>query len=422
MRNYEDDYEEEHSVNMTFVYMILCMSIVVFLVTALVFWINKPKVGHSSSAKAQDVQIQDESAALSKDVDTVISGSKLTSDQLDIWDLPDTGRDKDIAVNSSKNGTVTNQTTGETVAGASKSDGESENGNALTAKEAEEMKNDKTSVYDMSAKENMKNEEESLDSETEESLDDGNHTQITYADGTQAWVELNPNLERNEYDFTKLVYQNPVMRYYVDGKSASWFGVNLTSAQGDVDFSKLKSAGCDYVMIRVGSRGYSSGEIVMDSNYEKYLEGAKKAGLGIGVYFYSQAINKDEIIDEVDALFAAIEKYPIDYPVVFDMESVEDDMARTDALSATDRTMLANLFLSEVEDAGYKPMLYGDKEWLMTKLDLDSLSKYDVWLSQEGDAPDYPYQFNMWQYTKAGSVKGVEGDVSLSISFKDYSK
>ena len=212
------------------------------------------------------------------------------------------------------------------------------------------------------------------------------------------------------------------MRYYVDGKSASWLGVNLTSAQGDVDFSKLKSAGCDYVMIRVGSRGYSSGEIVMDSNYEKYLEGAKKAGLGIGVYFYSQAINKDEIIDEVDALFAAIEKYPIDYPVVFDMESVEDDMARTDALSATDRTMLANLFLSEVEDAGYKPMLYGDKEWLMTKLDLDSLSKYDVWLSQEGDAPDYPYQFNMWQYTKAGSVKGVERDVSLSISFKDYSK
>ena len=64
MRNYEDDYEEEHSVNMTFVYMILCMSIVVFLVTALVFWINKPKVGHSSCAKAQDVQIQDESVAL----------------------------------------------------------------------------------------------------------------------------------------------------------------------------------------------------------------------------------------------------------------------------------------------------------------------------------------------------------------------
>lgn len=421
MRNYGDDYEEEHSVNMTFVYMILCMSIVVLLVTALVFWVNKPKVSHSSTSKAQNVHIQDEAAALSKDVETVISGSKLTSDQLDIWNLPDTGRDKDATVSSSKNGTVINQTTGETVIGSSKSD-DKDDDSAITAKEAEEMKNGKTSVYDMSAKENMKNEEKTSESETEESLDDGNHTQVTYADGTQAWIELNPNLERNEYDFTKLVYQNPIMRYYVDGKSASWFGVNLTSAQGDVDFSKLKSAGCDYVMIRVGSRGYSSGEIVMDSNYEKYLEGAKKAGLGIGVYFYSQAINKDELIDEVDALLAAIEKYPINYPVVFDMESVEDDMARTDALSITDRTMLANLFLSEVEDAGYKPMLYGNKEWLVTKFNLDSLSKYDVWLSQEGDAPDYPYQFSMWQYTKAGSVKGVDGDVSLSISFNDYSK
>ena len=421
MRNYGDDYEEGHGVNMTFVYMVLCMSIVVLLVTALVFWINKPKVSHSSTAKAQNVQIQDEAAALSKDVDTVISGSKLTSDQLDIWDLPDTGRDKDATVSSGKNGTVINQTTGETVIGSSKSDDQNDVDNAITAKEAEKMKDGKTSVYDMSSKENMKNEETASE-ETEESLDDGNHTQITYADGTQAWVELNPGLERNEYDFTKLVYQNPIMRYYVDGKSASWFGVNLTSAQGDVDFNKLKNAGCDYVMIRVGSRGYSSGEIVMDSNYEKYLEGAKNAGLGIGVYFYSQAVNKDEIIDEVDALLAAIEKYPINYPVVFDMESVKDDMARTDALSVTDRTMLANLFLSEVEDAGYKPMLYGNKEWLVTKLNLDSLSEYDVWLSQEGDAPDYPYQFSMWQYTKAGSVKGVDGDVRLSISFKDYSK
>lgn len=212
------------------------------------------------------------------------------------------------------------------------------------------------------------------------------------------------------------------MKYFVDGKQASFFGVDISSKQGEVDFSKLKKAGCDYVMIRIGQRGYSSGRIVMDENYKKNLEGAKKADLDIGVYFASQAVTREELLEEVTALLDVIDAYSISYPVVFDMEAVEDDLARSDALDVESRTRLAKLFLSEVEEAGYIPMLYGNKECLITKLNMEELEEYGVWLAQKADTPDYPYQYQMWQYTDSGTVSGVEEETRLSVSHIDYSR
>ena len=212
------------------------------------------------------------------------------------------------------------------------------------------------------------------------------------------------------------------MEYTVDGKAASWFGVDISSNQGNVDFDKLKKAGCNYCMIKVGARGYASGKIVMDENFEKNLEEAEKAKLNIGVYFCSQAVTKDEVREEAEVLLDAIEDFDINYPVVFVMENIEDDMARIEALETRERTNFARIFMDEIEDAGYKPMFYGNKEWLMTMLDLEELEDREVWLAQNGDKPDYPYEFTMWQYETEGSVNGIDGDVALSISFKDYSK
>ena len=67
-------------------------------------------------------------------------------------------------------------------------------------------------------------------------------------------------------------------------------------------------------------------------------------------------------------------------------------------------------------------MLYGNKEWLVTKLNLEELSGYDIWLSQEGDTPDYPYEFTMWQYNKEGTISGITEETGLNISFVDYSE
>ena len=404
MRYMADEYEQDRGPNMTLIYMTLIMSTVILVVVGLMFLVNKPtrgsKVNHAQQIAAAKEVSQTQSVVDS--VNALVSGSTLTSNQLDIWKLPDTGRETDAVVDNGKNGTVTNQTTGETVVEGSKAQD--------TQKTAEALTQGKTEVYDVTQKESMQ----------ESTMDDGEHTLVTYQDGSTEWVEINDKLATNSYDTSKFVYQSPEMKYYVNGKQASWFGVDISSKQGIVDFEKLKRAGVDFVMIKVGGRGYSSGNVVLDSSYKDYLNGAKNAGLGIGVYFYSQATDRDEVYEEVDTLLELIKDYSVKYPVVFDMESVDGDMARTDALDVSTRTELARLFLKTVKEEGYTPMLYGDKEWLVTKLNLEKLQDYDVWLSQEEDVPDYPYEYTMWQYNKSGTVSGISGTTGLNVSMVNY--
>lgn len=424
MRLTDDFYEDEKSNNKIFLYMVLFMSIVILAVTGLVFGMNyKGKKGsgyqlakEQAEARRQAAGIDDTQVPLEKSADSLISGSTLTSDQLDIWDLSALdGAEYETAPQSSKNGTVINQTTGETIVDGSLNSG-SENSAANLAE-------GKTSVYDMPEKEELEEVTQTEETQEEDNgLNDGKHTLVTLSDGSEQWVELNDNLALNKYVKSRFVYKNPIMSYYINGKEASWFGVDISSKQGVVDFKKLKKAGCDYVMIKVGGRGYSSGEIVLDEKLKDYMTGAKNAGLDIGVYFFSQAITKDEIEEEVQTLLEAIKDYSVNYPIVFDMEEIEGDMARVDSLDIDSRTSLAKQFLDDVKKAGYTPMLYGNKEWLVTKIDLEALSDYDIWLSQEADTPDYPYEFTMWQYDKEGTISGISEKTGMNISFVDYSQ
>lgn len=425
MRLTDDFYEEERdsSNHKIFLYMALFMSVVVLGVTGLVFWMNHENKSGSNfelakqqaAERRQAAGIADEQVAKEKSVDELISGSTLTSDQLDIWDLSVlTSVDEAEAPKSTKNGTVINQTTGETIVDGSSNSG-SENSAAKLAE-------GKTSIYDMPEK---KDKEETSTEEETETQDYGSHdtqTLVTHADGTEEWVELNENLALNSYTKSRFVYKDPIMSYYLNGKEASWCGVDISCKQSVVDFKKLKKAGCDFVMIKVGGRGYSSGEIVLDEKFKDYMKSAKSAGLDIGVYFFSQAITEDEINEEVETLLEAIKDYSITYPVVFQMQEIEGDMARIDSLDMDSRTELTDNFLSKVKKAGYTPMLYGNKEWLITKIDLEALDEYDVWLSQESDTPDYPYEFAMWQYEKSGTISGISEETGLNICFVDYSK
>ncbi|MDE6055144.1 MAG: lysozyme, partial [Lachnospiraceae bacterium] len=118
----------------------------------------------------------------------------------------------------------------------------------------------------------------------------------------------------------------------------------------------------------------------------------------------------------------AISGYSIKYPVAFVMETVNEDMARIEALDITERTQIAKAFLNRIEDAGYKAMIYGDKEWLLTMVDMEELQDFDVWFAQDSDEPEYPYEFGMWQYDSDATVKGITGDAAMIMSFKDYAK
>lgn len=251
---------------------------------------------------------------------------------------------------------------------------------------------------------------------------DGKHTLVQYADGKEEWVLISPYLPKHEYDFTKLVCQSNLMKYFEDGKQVSYVGADISKYQDYVDFVKLKKAGVDYVMLRVGARGYGSGQLVLDEYFADNIRRANDAGLKIGVYFFSQAITTDEAVEEANMVLANILDYQISYPVAFDMEYVENDTARVENLSKSEKTAIAKAFLDTVKNAGYTPMIYGNKEWLIKRIDMSKLTAYDVWLSQQTDVPDYPYRFSMWQYTKSATIDGIAGYADLNISFVDYSE
>lgn len=251
---------------------------------------------------------------------------------------------------------------------------------------------------------------------------DGRHTLVLNRDGREEWVLISPYLPKHEYDFTKLVCQSNLMKYYEEGRQVSFVGADISKYQDYVDFVKLKKAGINFVMLRVGARGYGSGQLVSDDYFTDNIKRATDAGLQVGVYFSSQAITAEEAVEEANMVLTSLADYHIGYPVAYDMSFVDNDTARIEVLSKKEKTDIAKTFLDTVAAAGYKAMLYGDKEWLIKEIDMSKLTAYDVWLSQPGDVPDFPYRFTMWQYTSDAAIDGIAGYTGLNISFIDYSE
>lgn len=251
---------------------------------------------------------------------------------------------------------------------------------------------------------------------------DGKHTLVQYSDGREEWVRISPYLPKHEYDFTKLVCQSNLMKYFEDGRKTSYVGVDISKFQDYVDFVKVKKAGIEFVMLRVGARGYGTGQLILDEYFNDNIKRATDAGLDVGVYFFSQALTPEEAVEEANMVIESLGEYQISYPVAFDMELIENDTARTDSLTRAERTEITKAFLDTISAAGYKTLIYGNKEWLLKEIDMSKLTAYDVWYSQGADIPDYPYKFGMWQYSFQGSVDGIAGYVNMDISFINYSE
>lgn len=253
---------------------------------------------------------------------------------------------------------------------------------------------------------------------------DGKHTLITNRDGSEEWVLISPYLKKSTLDFTKMEDNAGLKRYMENGRKISYVGADISKHTGKIHFPSLKAAGIDYVMIRLGSRGYSTGQITLDENFKENIEGAIEAELDVGIYFYSQAISQDEAIQEVNFVVQNLEPYRahVKYPIAFNMEFVSNDKSRIEGIGREDKTAVTASFMEGIRAAGYVPMIYGDKEWLIKEIDMTKLQDYDVWLSQEEEIPDYPYRYSMWQYNTDGVVNGIDGGADLNICFVNYSE
>ena len=193
-------------------------------------------------------------------------------------------------------------------------------------------------------------------------------------------------------------------------------GLDVSEYQEDIDWETVHAAGFDFAFVRIGYRGYSVGEIFADDWARENLEGARAAGLDVGVYFYSQAISPEEAAEEARWCLNFLSGESLDLPVVYDWEWVGPE-ARTGGMDKASLTECAQIFCTTIEAAGYQPMIYFNSHVGRDLLDLEALSQYPFWLAQYKEQMNYPHQVDFWQYTETGTVPGIEGDVDIDLMF-----
>ncbi len=197
-------------------------------------------------------------------------------------------------------------------------------------------------------------------------------------------------------------------------------GIDVSRFQGKIDWKKVAASGIEFAIIRVGLRGTSEGKMLVDDSFETNIKGATENGIDVGVYFYSQAINQQEAVEEASLVLDMIEPYNITYPVVIDIESADSDSARTAQLTTDEYEIVAKTFCETVEKAGYKPMIYGNVKSYTLLMDIADVEQYGIWIAYYGTPLYYPYHFDIWQYSSTGKVDGIDGNVDLDICITEY--
>ena len=242
----------------------------------------------------------------------------------------------------------------------------------------------------------------------------------------EIWLRAFRNVPRVSYDYSGLVLEeNGRYTYSEDGEVISRTGIDVSYHQHDIDWNKVAADGIDFAIIRLGYRGYESGLLNLDENFHTYIKGAIAAGLDVGVYFFSQALNAKEAVEEANFVMENVRGYNLTFPIVFDWEIMEYETARTNGIHPYTVTECAAAFCDTITDGGYTPMVYGSRRFALLELDMSRIPDVDFWFAEYKDGhnePSYPYDFQIWQYASDGRVDGISGDVDLNICFVDYDK
>ncbi len=216
----------------------------------------------------------------------------------------------------------------------------------------------------------------------------------------------------NPYDH--LDFQYDKHNYLTLQNVESWAGVDVSSYQGDIDWKKVKASGIDFAIIRLGYRGYESGKLVEDPKARQNLEGAAAAGLRVGAYFFSQALNKKEADEELLFMLDILEDYYLDMPLVLDWE-IPTANARSAKMDARTLTDIQLHFCAKARELGYDPMVYFNWHQSEHLYYLHELEEYPFWLALYQDRMTYPWRVEMWQYTNSGKVPGIAGPVDINV-------
>ena len=267
--------------------------------------------------------------------------------------------------------------------------------------------------------------------------DNGGYREAAYADYYTAskfyikgavkytgWQTLDGKLYFFKADGTKVtgeqVIQGAKYNFASDGSlvvGSGTMGIDVSKWNGTIDWNAVKNSGVSYVIIRVGYRGSSQGALIEDPKFKTNIKGATAAGIKVGVYFFTQAVDEVEAVQEASMVLDRISGYKISYPVFLD---VEGSGGRGDKIDSATRTAVCKAFCNTIQNAGYTAGVYANKTWLSQKMDASALSAYKIWLAQYAAAPTYTGRYDLWQYKSNGKVSGISGNVDLNLSYLGY--
>ncbi len=241
---------------------------------------------------------------------------------------------------------------------------------------------------------------------------------VIVSNGKFNFIPIREDLKHNSYTEENLqILENGEFQYLENGQVISHKGIDVSKHQGKINWQQVAADGVEFAFIRVALRGYETGKLVEDEYFVENIKGATGAGIKVGVYIYSQAVNEKELLEEANFVLQKNAHYKVECPIVYDVEKVSGGKGRMNELSVEERTKLTLLFCQTIENAGYKPMIYHNMEMGAMLLDLAQLENYDKWFAYYNQDMYYPYEYKVLQYSDKGSVSGIGTDVDLNISF-----
>lgn len=228
-----------------------------------------------------------------------------------------------------------------------------------------------------------------------------------------------PQSEQHQQSVVEAGYQSACAAE--DLAKLTRFGIDVSQFQKAIDWQSVKEAGAEYAFIRVGARGYVTGEIYEDETFVDNLNGAKSVGLDVGVYFFSQAVTEQEVIEEADYVLAMLQGTPLELPIVYDFELPGDADARGHNLSNEELVLQANRFLEYIEQNGYRGMLYANPQLYPIYESAGLTERWPIWYAEyETESPKY-CDLEIWQYSDTGEIPGIDDHhVDLNLMRTDF--
>lgn len=194
-------------------------------------------------------------------------------------------------------------------------------------------------------------------------------------------------------------------------------GIDVSKWNGDIDWDRAKVAGVQFAIVRAGYRGSVTGSLVQDIYFDANMKGTAAAGIPVGIYFFTQATNEVEAVEEASAVLTWIQDYDIVYPIFIDTEGA-GGKGRADGLDIDMRTKVCDAFCRTIENAGYEAGVYASRNWYDHNLHTRKLEDYYIWLAEYRSTPLYQGYYRMWQYSSKGQIDGINGNVDMNIMYE----